>query len=308
MGNKYMTRHGPRQESFMEMINEYPKVHGVHSFLVVEGKSDEKFFKKFLNFDVCGVSNIGSDDKDRDSNKKKVLDFIEKQNRKHKEYYLGIVDADFEHILHKDKVPPNVIVTDCHDMEMLTLKSQPDMNSIYAELANPMLIKKYEEENSKIFIESIIDIAFEIGICKLVCINRNQYSRLNTQNLDYRDFVDRMLNIDIDKLILQVVRGNPGKGVSEFDISNQISSEKEKKHDRYQICCGHDVTNILELCFSQYGLGFGNENCLNTSRIESLLRTAYTSESFKKTDMYKKILEWEEKNNIKILDRMKIPD
>ena len=221
---------------------------------------------------------------------------------------LGIVDADFEHILHKDKVPPNVIVTDCHDMEMLTLKSQPDMNSIYAELANPMLIKKYEEENSKIFIESIIDIAFEIGICKLVCINRNQYSRLNTQNLDYRDFVDRMLNIDIDKLILQVVRGNPGKGVSEFDISNQISSEKEKKHDRYQICCGHDVTNILELCFSQYGLGFGNENCLNTSRIESLLRTAYTSESFKKTNMYKKILEWEEKNNIKILDRMKIPD
>ena len=309
MKNNYMNRQGARQKSFMTMINEYHEVHNIHFFLVVEGESDEKFFKKFLDFNTCGVSNIGESDKGRDKNKARVLDFIEKQKKKKKKCYLGIIDADFDHVLHKDKIPANVVMTDYHDMEMLILNSRPNMSSIYAELADPILIKEYEKTNNMLFIDSIMNVAYEIGLLKLVCINKDKYHQLCTKDLNYSDCIDKMFDIDLNKLISRVVRSNPRKGASEFEISNQISNEKAKNHDIYQICCGHDVTQILELCFtSNNGLGFGNETAINSSRIESLLRAIYTADAFKKTAMYKSILEWEDKNNVKILDRKKIPD
>ena len=309
MKNNYMNRQGARQKSFMTMINEYHEVHNIHFFLVVEGESDEKFFKKFLDFNTCGVSNIGENDKGRDNNKASVLDFIEKQNKQNKKCYLGIIDADFDHVLHKDQIPANVVMTDYHDMEMLILNSRPNMSSIYAELANPILIKEYEKTNNKLFIDSIMNVAYEIGLLKLVCINKDKYHQLCTKDLNYSDCIDKMFNIDLNELISRVVRSNPRKGATEFEISNQISNEKNKNHDIYQICCGHDVTKILELCFtSKNGLGFGNEAAINPSRIESLLRAIYTADAFKKTAMYKSILEWEDKNKVKILDRKKIPD
>lgn len=309
MKNDYMNRQGARQKSFMTMINEYEKVHKIHFFLVVEGESDEKFFKKFLDFNTCGVSNIGERGKDRENNKVSVREFIEKQNKQNKKCYLGIIDADFDHVLHKDKPLSNIIMTDYHDMEMLILNSRPNMSSIYAELANPILIKEYEKANNKLFIDSIMDVAYEIGLLKLVCVNKDKYHQLCTKELNYSDCIDTMFNIDLDKLISRVIRSNSQKGTSEFEINDQISNEKSMNHDRYQICCGHDVTEILEICFrSENGLGFGNEKLINHSRIESLLRAIYTADAFKKTAMYKSILEWEDKNNVKILDRKKIPD
>lgn len=304
MDNKYMTRKGSRQKAFMTMINEYSKEYEIHNFIVVEGESDEKFFKKFLDCSVCMVANIG----DENNNKEAVIEYINQKNQLNKRGFLGIVDADFDHIKRKDAMPENVIMTDCHDIEMVILSSNPDLNSVYAEIANPLSIKKFEEDSSKLFVDSVIDVAYEIGILKFVCGNRNKYSRPSTK-VDYSDLIDKQFNIDMSRLISRVVSGSVGLHISESEIEHAISDEKLEKHDKYQICCGHDVTKILELSFTNdHGLGYGETKNLTTSRIESLLRVAYKYENFKTTDMYKKILEWEDKNKVKILNRNIIPD
>jgi len=299
-----MDRQGPRQTSKMIMINEYEREHGIHYFLVVEGDSDEKFFQKFLDSEKCKVSKIGNGGKDRENNKKKVLEFIKEQNSKRKKCYLGIIDADFDHILQKEETTENIITTDYHDMEMMILYSQPDMRSIYAEIADTVLIKEFENTSGN-FIEAVINIAFEIGILRLACIKRPDRSRPSTKDVDYSDLIHKDFSLDMDKLVTRVVKGSGGKCQFESDIEKWMDFEKKQNHDKYQVCCGHDVTAILVQCFSddEHSLGYGCTPSLNKSRIESLLRVAYRSDSFQQTEVYTKILEWQNKNNVTLLDQ-----
>lgn len=303
MKNKYMERRGSRQTAFMEMINEYEREHGIHYFLVVEGDSDEKFFKKFLDCEKCKVSKIGEGGNDRENNKKKVLEFIKKQNERRKKCYLGIIDADFDHILQKEETTENIITTDYHDMEMVILNSQPDISSLYAEIADTRLIKEFEN-NSGQFIESVMNVAYEIGILRLACIKRPERSRPSTKDLKFQSSIRKDFSINMHELVTRVVKGSDGKCQFEQDLEEWMNFEKQQNHDKYQVCCGHDVTAILVQCFSddEDSLGYGCTPLLNSSRIESLLRVAYRSDSFQQTKMYTKILEWQKKNSVTILD------
>lgn len=308
--SRALERTGSRQATALEMLNSTPGVHGWHFSLIVEGESDRKFFNKFMDCSKCIISVVGKGN----NNKGDVIEFIEKQNKNRKNCYLGVVDADFDRVIaskQKRPLPPNIIMTDCHDMEMTLLNSHPDMSSIYAELSVPGRIRKYEKDNQTSFIESVINAAYEIGILKLSCINRDKYHQLGTKDLEISDCIDKNLNIKMETLIKRVVVSNPGKGASESNLEEQISNEKAKGYSKYQIGCGHDVTKILEISFtsdSNGGLGYGNEKHLNTSRIESLLRAVYTAEDFKQTELYKSIVKWETDNDIQILDRERIPD
>lgn len=300
MKNNYVIRRGQRQKSYLTMINTYPKEHGIHFFLVVEGESDERFFNKLLDHSVCKAISIC----DERSNKEEVIRFIDKKNKDKLKGFLGIVDADFDHILGRTDLPENIIMTDFHDMEMVILKSQPDLRSIYSEIADPLLIKKYEAESGK-FIDSVINVAYEIGILRLACSRRPPNSRPVTKDLEYLSAIDRDFSINMQELETKIVKGSGGKCQFEKDLEDWMNFEKKQNHDKYQVCCGHDVTEILVRCFSseEDSFGYGCTKLLTSSKIESLLRVAYIPESFTHTDMYHKILEWEENNGIKILDQ-----
>ena len=302
MKNDYVIRRGQRQKPFLTMINSYPKEHGIHYFLVVEGESDEKFFNKFLNHSVCRAVSIC--DKSS-SNKEEVITFIKEKNRCGQKGFLGVVDADFDHIIGRSDLPlpNNIIMTDFHDIEMVILGSVPDLSGLYAEIADPLLVNEYEAESGS-FIDSVLNVAYEIGILRLACVKRTISKRPSTKDLMFCDCINRSFFIDLDKLIKRVVSGSGGKCSFDSELKEEYESEKSHKHDKYQVCCGHDVTELLRFCFTSEdpSLGYGHTKLLNSSRIESLLRVTYSPDSFSSTDMYKKILDWQEKNKVKILN------
>lgn len=146
MNNKYIHRTGPRNKAFLSMINAYGNEHQIHYYLIVEGESDVKFFNKFLNNSVCKAISIS--DKS-DSNKEEVINLIKDFNNKKQKGYIGIVDADFDNILERTDLPlpENIIMTDYHDIEMVILESNPNLDNLYAEVADPVLIENYEKKN-----------------------------------------------------------------------------------------------------------------------------------------------------------------
>lgn len=289
--NQYMHRTGARAGSAMKIRNQYTKQFGIQYYLIVEGESDEHFFENILDCQVCKVVNLEGKDH--------VIEYIEQQNRARKKGYLGIVDADFEHITGVTSTQDNIILTDTHDLEMLMLSSRPNMRRVYSELTDNLLIQNYEAKVKKAFMDSVIDAAYDIGLLKLVA-GRNKY-KINMQDLPYVDVVDDNFSVNIDELIRRI-KGRH----NEYDLKTDYNAEKQKTYDRYQIACGHDVTNILAISVAAVesgGLGYGRKRPVNKNKIEELLRAIYDFANFILTDLFKSIVKWEKENGIKILDQ-----
>ena len=303
-----MNRSGVRNRAFLRMVNSNPEVLGIHYYLVVEGESDKKLFNRFLNLSVCRAITICDEsDDNRGSNKEEIINFFTDRTRK-TPGVLGIVDADFDHINGRNGLPDNIILTDYHDIEMVIFKSQPDLSSLYSEIADLYLVQEYEK-NTRIIIDSVIAIAYELGLLRLVCSKYPKENCPSTKGTHYWECINESFRINMDEVINRIIRGSIGKRIYKTDLENAIASEKGHKHDMYQVCCGHDVTEILAYCFSDDSklLDCGKKGCQSRSKIESVLRVAYKPESFKTTDMYKRILEWQ-KLNRRILNPNLFPE
>lgn len=290
--NPYIHRTGARAGSAMKIRNEYQKHFGIQYYLIVEGESDEHFFENILDCSKCKVINL--------KGKSEVKKFINEQNISRKKGYLGVVDADFEHIDGYENPVDNVIITDVHDIEMLILSSNPSMRRIYSELTDNIIIDKFEERHSKSFLDCIMEVAYEIGLLKMI-MKRPRYG-VEMKGLIYSDIVDDNFTVNIDMLINRVKKSHHFLN----EIKNEIELVRQKEFDRCQVCCGHDVTSLLAVSFmdsEHEGLGYGKKRYVSNQQIEEMLRVIYNFEHFLTTKMYSKILEWEKSNNVFILDR-----
>ena len=290
--NPYIHRTGARAGSAMKMRNEYQIQFGIQYYLIVEGESDEHFFENILDCSKCKVMNL--------EGKAEVKKFIEDQNSANKKGYLGIVDADFEHIDGYEEQVKNVIITDVHDIEMLMFSSNPNMRRIYSELTENMIINNFEEKHQKSFLDSIIKVAYDIGLLKMVMKRPKYY--VNMKDIFYSDIINKEFELDIDTLIERVKK----KHHTLYEIKKEMENLREKNFDEFQVCCGHDVTNILAISFTSEqndGLGYGKRRYVDGKEIERLLRAVYDFEHFLCTKLNSAIIEWENSNNIYILDR-----
>ena len=277
--NPYIHRTGARAGSAMKMRNEYQIQFGIQYYLIVEGESDEHFFENILDCSKCKVMNL--------EGKAEVKKFIEDQNSANKKGYLGIVDADFEHIDGYEEQVKNVIITDVHDIEMLMFSSNPNMRRIYSELTENMIINNFEEKHQKSFLDSIIKVAYDIGLLKMVMKRPKYY--VNMKDIFYSDIINKEFELDIDTLIERVKK----KHHTLYEIKKEMENLREKNFDEFQVCCGHDVTNILAISFTSEqndGLGYGKRRYVDGKEIERLLRALYDFEHFLCTKLYSAII------------------
>lgn len=290
--NPYMHRTGARAASAMRIRNEYQTQFGIQYYLIVEGESDEHFFENILDCAQCKVVNL--------CGKAEVKNFIQEQNRANKKGYLGVVDADFEHIVGYEKKIDDVLLTDVHDIEMLILSSNPNMRKIYSELTDNIIISNFEKTHSMSFIDSIMEAAYEIGLVKMV-MKRPHYG-VDMKDLVYADIINDKFEVESEELINRVKK----KHHTLYEIVNDINLVRKENFDKFQVCCGHDVTNILAISFlsvENEGLGYGKRRSVNKNQIEEMLRVVYSYEQFIMTKLYSEIIEWEKENDIFILDR-----
>lgn len=290
MANRWMNRNGARASSEMIMRNAY-KQYNIQYYFIVEGESDEKFFSNIINVSVCKIINLEGRDN--------VVTFIREQNRARKKCYIGIVDADFNNITHKESKIDNLYQIDVHDVEVLILSHLDTYRKIYSEYADMNIIEDAQRRFGKCFIEKVMDAAYQIGIVKLMVLE-NKYTDISMKDLPYRDFIDNDFNVDIEVLLTRIKQRHHFQTVLLENFKCCLS----KNYDRWQICCGHDITNILAIAFSDkkdYGMGYGLNLHLKKERIESTLRSAYDYIKFIGTEIYLEILKWQEEHSIEFL-------
>ncbi len=244
-------------------------------FIVVEGGSDIRLFRSLLKSRKLTIESINGK-----SELKKVVDEL---NAEFNSQIVGIRDADFDRLLEKPLESECIFMTDAHDIEIMMLSSKSFENLI-DEYASAESYYELKEQLKK----SVFDAAYQLGIIRL--LNEKYLLKLNFRSLNFSSFVNiHKCNIDIDveRLLDQLFAKSTSKSdeLTKEYLVLKINEHQQNKYCKLQICCGHDVTKLIEKVFSQKWAAVDNK--INQKKIESALRLGYTKEMFTSTNLCK---------------------
>jgi len=267
-------------------------------FIIVEGDTDKKLFKKFFNTEnceieiACGKQNLLDAFYKLKSDKEFVV-FFDQQ-------FIAIADADFWHLEHTPLPFQNLFITDTHDTEIMMMAS-PAFDAIITEYAAEGKLKKFTE-SGKTVLNAILEAGKYLGYLRW--LNEKQGLSLKFKDyerkLDYAKFIDKdSLQADIEKMVTVVKNKSQRHDLDSNQLINDLKALFNNSHDLLNVCCGHDLTNILALSF-QKAIGTQSSTDMTQEKIEYSLRLAYHFSYFKLTELFRLLEKWANSNHKEI--------
>jgi hypothetical protein len=248
-------------------------------FLIVEGHSDKLVYSNFVNSETCEF--VISDGKEQALNTMKILD-----NDKFTGV-LAVVDADFDRLENNFPESPNILLTDDHDLEMMMLKTNA-LDKLINERGSEAKIK------NKNIREILLKIGQEIGYLRWISQKNNLSLRF--EGLDFGKFIKKdKLEIDYSDLIKTIKDHSQKQSLVNQEIEEKIEILRNKEHDPSQVCCGHDIMQILSLALCK-AWGTCKPTDVKAENLERDLRLAYEKSYFYQTQLYFLIQNWQNTN------------
>lgn len=263
-------------------------------FILLEGKTDIRLFRKL--FSSQRTDSTALDGKD------KVVTALNTLLQEGFSNIIGIKDADFEHV---EPIEPsqNLFLTDFHDIEIQMIESNA-FNSLICEYFSSQCQDKVEDikrtlyeialiigytrwfnEKEKVINEEHIFLFEGLSFQNFITVNSNC-----TMILDQNEYFSLLIDHSKSK--------NPYLSLTVQDLKDKVDELKGSSQNEKQICCGHDMTKLLERLLSN-GSNCDQSN-INQDKIESGLRLGYDVEAFKQTTLYNALLFWEESHNYRL--------
>ncbi len=262
-------------------------------YLIVEGKTDNLFFSKFIEKQNCRIVIAFGNEKVIE-----IIDILEKRNYKNA---IAVIDSDFRKILNKIPQHSNIIMTETHDIETLIIKS-----STFEYVINSLVSsEKYNHFLSEIkgsFRNYILELlAKPIAIFRLINEIDNlglkfKPAKLDDKELKYNEFIekDTFTFSGYEKLITTVKNYyNQKPSLSVSDIKLQIENYSKNNYDLYELCNGHDITHIISISLQKR---IGSEK-IEADEIGKRLINSYDSAYFEKTELFKNMVSWQATNS-----------
>jgi hypothetical protein len=248
------------------------------TFLLVEGSSDKVFYERFIDKIACQIVVMLC--------KERVIGVLDILDRSSFDGVLAIVDADFDRL--KDSVDEsvNLLRTDTHDLETMLIDS-PALDKVIAELASEEKIAKLQLDVRTSLVEAGRSIGYLRWISQCDVLN------LKFSDLKFSKFInEQTFQMNELDLIQELKNKSQAFSLKTEDIQQRIADEKNKSFNPWQVCCGHDLVEIL---------AFGLRKAIGTMSVDSdnlerSLRLAYEEVYFRKTQLWVNIRHWESNN------------
>lgn len=254
------------------------------SFLIVEGETDERAFRRFIDSDRCDIEvSFGK------PNALQALDLLEDEGFPG---VVAIVDADFDRVLGITYPLENLIITDQHDLE-LTIIASSAFDIFVAEHAENERFK--QEFNNDIWSirKRVVNASLPLARCRLV--SKCQNLRIDFKSLRHDQFVSVAdLSINSDMLIAELISHSP-RCCTPAKLKAAVEREASMEHDPYQLASGHDVAAIVGITLRKL-LAKRRDAQTWGSEIEKALRLAFDWEALQGTAIYKGLKAWEANN------------
>ena len=282
-----MTGQQRRPVVLANSIRQKRQVNATRTFLIVEGDDDKLFFGRYAN-SFHGSILVAH-------GRPKVLEVMAELERTGHGGVLAIVDTDFTALDGEPSPGPNVLQTDHHDVECMLLDSSA-LQHVLRELGDPEALDRFEAERQVTITEYLLSLGVWIGYLRWASA-RNGW-KLKFEELDYARFIREKDFADDRRLLIMVVRGHQGGSVappSPEEMHAAIDGLVSDAHDRWHVCCGHDLVEILAIGLRRV-LGNNNPGDLRRDKLERELRLAYEEGYFRKTGLHAAIGAWEAQN------------
>lgn len=275
--------------------------------VLVEGLTDVKLIKKLFDSSNTDLIKVLSPRLRGLNRKGLILQVIENLPKPKQKNVIGIIDSDYNKILGKQLSYPNLFYTDSHDIEMQIIASNAFKDVITNNYRNP------ENINISKIREICVDLAKELGYYILSCIGCDIYN-LREKIPPIEIFIDQSLQFIHkrleDNLELLKNRGEFTEIQYQKIISGFIQwKDKEASIDPYHLANGHDLVKVL-IIISLWKLIGLEHNEINEIKTKSLLsnfeerdelakifeykmRKAYNFNYFQNSDLYSKIIQYQ---------------
>jgi hypothetical protein len=253
------------------------------AFLLVEGSSDKVFYERFIDKTVCQLVIVAG----KPSSKIRVITVLGILEDSSFSGVLAIVDADFDRLESSQYNSPNLLRTDTHDLETMLIDSHA-LDKVIAEFGSEDKIAKFGNVRA-----ALIKAGISIGYLRWISL-RDELN-LTFNGIKFSEFIDKQtLQIDELELIKVVKNKSQNFSLNNRDIQQWMTNKKNENHDPLQVCCGHDLAEILSL---------GLLKAIGTMKVEAdslerSLRLAYEEAYFQQTQLYADICKWGIDNQI----------
>jgi len=255
-------------------------------FLIVEGRaSDLRLYRNLIDQESCQIVPAHSKE-----NALTVLEILENENFFG---FLVIVDADFWRLEGKHPSSPNLFLTDTHDIETMMLKS-PALEKLLGEFGSTRKIGRFVNDHNKSVRQALVEGGQVLGYFRWTSSLQNL--GLTFENIAFAQFVDRdTLSVDTSQMIRTVKNKSQRHDLVETILQHAIDGVADDTHDRWDVCCGHDLICILSVGLRK-ALGSNSARDVEPELLEKSLRLAYEAVYFLETHLFESLRAWEAAN------------
>jgi len=261
--------------TYQEKLNDikfnisHPKNQGIN-FVLVEGDSDIRLFRKLFDSDKCKVECVPG-------GKPKVKDCVAELLP---EYALivGVLDADFSHLEKTNEEKDNIFLTDYHDIEMTILAQDDVLHTILFEYTN------IHKNNHHTFCDNILETIEQISYLKW--LNERENLRLTFKKVGFQDLISiSNFRLNFNEYLSRVLaKSKDAITRDEILIYEKIHELTRLNPDLFHLTNGHDALIV----FTKYFRSKENKG-LSDSNVARVFRAAFTNACFRETKLHKSL-------------------
>jgi hypothetical protein len=255
------------------------------TFLLLEGTSDKIFYERFVDKLSCELVITAG----KPSSKQRAIAILEILEKSNFQGVLAIVDADFDRLQNTTHTSPNLFLTDTHDLETMLIQSLA-LEKVISEFGSEEKITQLNRDIREV----LISVGVVIGYLRY--ISQSDELNLTFEGITFSKFIDeKNWQFNEVKLIQEIKNKSQAFYLKDEDLEKRLITEKSNNQDPWQVCCGHDLVEILSLGLRK-AIGTNKTVDVEANSLERNLRLAYEVAYFYKTQLYWKIRTWETNN------------
>ncbi len=248
------------------------------SFLIVEGKDDERFWTSRRHA-ICELVDGES--------KPNVVGGIQRLDAASFPGVLGIVDSDYDTLNGISIESENLLLTDAHDLECLLCRSSA-LDKVLAEYGSRPKIERFENEAGTDVRIGLLERALAFGRLRWAAVRSDPMIRL--REFRVRRFVDENTwAVDYEELLRAALPDSPDDALA---LTRRIGELPEA--DPWYVVHGRDMVEILRTGL-RYALG-DIPASVGVKEIGKALRLAMTPGDLQATKLWADMRTWETAN------------
>jgi hypothetical protein len=261
------------------------------TFLLIEGSSDKIFYERFIDKLACHLEITAG----KPSSKQCAIEILEILEKSSFQGVLAIVDADFDRLENVMYTSPNLLCTDTHDLETMLIKS-PAFDKVIVMFGSEEKIIKFGRDLRTTLLESSKSVGY------LRWVSQDDGLNLKFEGIEFKNFINNQtIQISEIELIKEVRNKSKAYSLDNEDLQKRLTNKKNSSHNPWQVCCGHDLVEILSICLrnaigSNAAIDIKPNSEKSKNTLENILLLAYEKSYFHQTQLYLEIRKWETNN------------